>query len=81
MSIARLKELSDVADVQVWLYQALPVWRLFGLDETLYVSSFSDGWEGHESPTYKISPGAGGALYGGFRRTFTDLLAHAQRVI
>jgi transcriptional regulator with XRE-family HTH domain len=81
MSIAQLRELSNVADVQVWLYEALPVWRLFGLDETLYVSSFNATWEGHESPTYKISSTAGGALYGGFRRTFHDLLAHARRVI
>lgn len=81
MSIARLRELSDIADVQVWLYRALPVWRLLALDDSLYVSSFTDTWEGHESPTYKISPGAGGALYGGFRRTFTDLLSQAQRVI
>lgn len=80
MSIARLRELSDIADVQVWLYRALPVWRVLGLDDILYVSSFTDSWEGHESPTYKISPGAGGALYGGFRRTFTDLLSQAQRV-
>lgn len=81
MSIAQLRELSAVADVQVWLYEALPIWRLFGLDDTLYVSSFTATWEGHESPTYKISTGAGGALYGGFRRTFTDVLAHAQRVV
>lgn len=81
MSIARLRELSAVADVQVWLYQALPIWRLFGLDDTLYVSSFTASWEGHESPTYKISPGAGGALYSGFSRTFTDVLAHAERVV
>ncbi len=81
MSITRLKELSDVADVQVWLYQSLPVWRLLALDDTLYVSSFTDTWEGHESPTYKISPGTGGALYGGFRRTFADLMSNAQRVI
>jgi transcriptional regulator with XRE-family HTH domain len=81
MSIARLRELSEVADVQVWLYRALPVWRLLGLDDTLYVSSFTDTWEGHESPTYKISPGAGGALYSGFRRTFADLMCSAERVI
>lgn len=81
MSIAQLRELSAVADVQVWLYETLPIWRLFGLDDTLYVSSFTAAWEGHESPTYKISTGAGGALHGGFRRTFTDVLAHAQRVV
>lgn len=81
MSIARLRELSAVADVQAWLYDALPIWRLFGLDDTLYVSSFTATWEGHESPTYKISAGAGGALYAGFRRTFTDVLTHAQRVV
>jgi transcriptional regulator with XRE-family HTH domain len=81
MSIARLRELSEVADVQVCLYRSLPVGRLLGLDDMLYVSSFTDSWEGHESPTYKISPGAGGALYGGFRRTFTDLMSQAQRVI
>ncbi|GAA1380884.1 helix-turn-helix domain-containing protein [Catellatospora chokoriensis] len=81
MSIARLRELSAVANVQVWLYRTQPVWRLFGLDDTLYVSAFTADREGHESPTYKISTVAGGTLYAGFRRSFTDILAHAQRVV
>lgn len=81
MSIARLRRLSDTADVSVWLYRTLPVWRLFRFDDVLYVSSFSAMWEGHESHTYKISSTTDGALYEGFRRTFDDILHHAQRVV
>lgn len=81
LSIARVRELADTVDLQVYLYDTLPIWRLVGLDDTLYASTFAEQWEGHESPTYKVVNTTGGALYRGFRRTFEDLRQRAERVI
>lgn len=63
------------------MYDVLPAWRVIGLDDTLYVSTFADRWEGHESPTYKVVKTDGGALFHGFRRTFDGLRERARRVI
>jgi hypothetical protein len=80
-SISRVRELADVVDLEIYLYDRLPVWRLVGLDDTLYAATFADRWEGHESPTYKLVSTPGGALYSGFRRTFEDLRQRAERVV
>jgi hypothetical protein len=79
LCLARLAELRRDG-LNVYLYDALPVWRLIGLDDTLYVSAFATQWEGHESPTYKIVSTSGGALYCGFTRTFQDLQDRAAKV-
>jgi transcriptional regulator with XRE-family HTH domain len=81
MSLSRLRELSESVRLEVHLYDSLPTWRLLGLDDTLYVSTFADRWEGHESPTYKVVKTEGGALYHGFRRMFDDLRDRATQVI
>jgi hypothetical protein len=81
LSIARLQEMTMTASIEVYLTDTLPVWRLIGCDDTLFVSAFATSWEGHESPTYKIASTVGGALYTGFRRTLEDLCDRAQRVI
>jgi hypothetical protein len=79
LSVARLAELHH-PQLSVYLYGALPVWRIVAVDDTLYVSAFAH-WEGHESPTYKIVNTSGGALYHGFVRTLRDLRDRAKRVI
>jgi len=81
LAIARLRELADRVDLQVYLYDTMPIWRLIRLDETIYVSTFAEQWEGHESPTYKMPNIAGGALYRGFRRAFEDLCQRGERVV
>jgi transcriptional regulator with XRE-family HTH domain len=81
LSLVRLRELAADVPTEVYLYDALPVWRMIGMDDTLYVSSFSAQWEGHESPTYKLMNTTGGALFRGFRRTFDDLRDGAHRII
>lgn len=80
-SISRVRELGDIVDLEIYLYDTLPVWRLVGLDDTLYAATFAERWEGHESPTYKLVSTPGGALYCGFRRTFEDLRQRAERVV
>lgn len=78
---ARLRELAEVGHVEVYRYRVLPVWRIIRLDTTLYVSAFDAGWEGHESPTYKVLATPHGPLYRGWRRGFDALIEDAERVI
>jgi hypothetical protein len=54
---------------------------VIAIDDTLYVSTFAEIWEGHESAVYRIVPTAAGPLYRGFRRSFEDLRIHASRII
>jgi transcriptional regulator with XRE-family HTH domain len=83
LAVARLRELSERSGiaVQVYQYGSLPVWRLIGIDGTLYVSAFDETWEGHESAVYKITETPGGALHRGFRRHFEDLCRSSTRVM
>ncbi|MCF2526513.1 helix-turn-helix domain-containing protein [Yinghuangia soli] len=74
---ARLRELSDVCDIEVYWYRTIPTWRLVRVDETVYVSAFDAGWEGHESATYKVMETPYGPLYRGFRRMFDALVGDA----
>jgi hypothetical protein len=62
-------------------YATLPTWRLIGLDDTLFVSTFDAEWEGHASPIYRVEAGTGGALYRGFRRMFQDMIDTSERFI
>jgi hypothetical protein len=82
LAIERLRELASQPgiDLAVYIYDARPVWRVIGLDDTLYVSGFAS-WEGHSSTMYKLLPTAGGALHHGFRRTLDDLSATSQRIV
>jgi hypothetical protein len=54
---------------------------MISIDSTLFVSTFAPDWEGHESPVYKLVSTQIGPLYGGFRRTFEDLLERSTRTI
>ncbi|MEZ0069468.1 transcriptional regulator with XRE-family HTH domain [Streptacidiphilus sp. MAP12-20] len=76
---ARLKELTDVCDVETYRYRLLPTWRLIRLDTTLFLSAFDEGWEGHESATYKIMQTPHGPLFRGFRRMYEAMLAASER--
>jgi len=82
MAIERLRELTGQPgiDLAVYVYDARPVWRVIGLDDTLYVSGFAS-WEGHSSTMYKLLPTAGGALHHGFRRMLDDLSATSKRIV
>jgi transcriptional regulator with XRE-family HTH domain len=78
---ARLRELADSSDVQVYRYRMLPTWRLIRTDSTMFVSAFDAGWEGHESATYKVMETPHGPLYRGFRRMFEAIIDGAQRTV
>jgi hypothetical protein len=80
---AKLHEVASMPRIslEVYGYDALPVWRLIGIDDTLYVSTFAEAWEGHESAVYKVVPTPLGPLHRGFQRMFEDLCDHATRII
>ncbi|MEU8567651.1 helix-turn-helix transcriptional regulator [Streptomyces pathocidini] len=78
---ARLRELADTCDVQVYRYGMLPTWRLIRTDSTMFVGAFDAGWEGHESATYKVMETPHGPLYRGFRRMFEALVREAERTV
>jgi transcriptional regulator with XRE-family HTH domain len=78
---ARLRELADSCDIQVYRYRMLPTWRLIRTDSTMFVSAFDAGWEGHESATYKVMETRHGPLFRGFRRMFDAVIDGAQRTV
>ncbi|MET7781499.1 helix-turn-helix transcriptional regulator [Streptomyces mirabilis] len=78
---ARLRELADSSDIQVYRYRMLPTWRLIRTDSTMFVSAFDAGWEGHESATYKVMETPHGPLFRGFRRMFDAVIDGAQRTV
>jgi hypothetical protein len=82
LAVERLRQLAlrPGVDLALYLYDTRPVWRVIGLDDTLYVSGFAT-WEGHSSTMYKLLPTAGGALHKGFRRMLDDLAATSARVV
>lgn len=78
---ARLRELAESCDIQVYRYGMLPTWRIIRTDSTMFVGAFDAGWEGHESATYKVMETPHGPLYRGFRRMFEAILAGAKRTV
>jgi hypothetical protein len=84
LSLARLREVTatdQTIDLEVGLYDRLPVWRLIRLDDVQYVSAFDAAWEGHESAVYEIPDSPRGAFWAGFRRLFEDIRDNARIVI
>jgi hypothetical protein len=80
---AQLRELCSKSRIKLELYEydVLPVWRLVALDGTLFVSTFREDREGHESAVYKVVPTPEGSLHRGFCRLFEDLRQQARQVI
>ncbi|MFV8127561.1 helix-turn-helix domain-containing protein [Streptomyces syringium] len=78
---ARLRELTEAGDVQVYRYRMLPTWRVIRLDNIMFVSAFDAGWEGHESAVYKVMETPHGPLYRGCRRMFEALVEDGERSV
>lgn len=78
---ARLRELSSVCDLQVYRYGMHPTWRIIKLDDTMFVSAFDAGWEGHESAAYKVMKTPNGPLYRGFQRMFASMIETGIRTV
>lgn len=78
--LAELKLHPGIA-LEAYRYAALPVWRIIATDETTFVSTFDESWEGHESPVCRIDVGSGRSLHRGFRRMIDELAATSERFI
>jgi transcriptional regulator with XRE-family HTH domain len=78
---ARLREMAATVPVEVYRYRALPTWRIIRCDEVLYLSAFTAGWEGHESPVYKVVQTANGPLYQGMRRMLDAMFDDSARTV
>jgi transcriptional regulator with XRE-family HTH domain len=78
---SRLRELGGSIRVNLWYYREPPTWRIVRLDATLYVSVFTETWEGHESGIYRLASTERGPLYHGFRRMFEVMLRGSERVL
>ncbi len=78
--LAELKLHPGIA-LEAYRYAALPVWRVIATDETTFVSTFDEGWEGHESPVCRIDVASGRSLHRGFRRMVDELAATSERFI
>ncbi|MEU0845801.1 helix-turn-helix transcriptional regulator [Streptomyces sp. NPDC005962] len=81
LSETRLRELSDVCDLRLYRYDMRPTWRVIRVDDTMFVSTFDVGWEGHESAAYKVVEGPQGPLFRGFQRMFESMVNDGIRVI
>jgi hypothetical protein len=83
LALARLAEIAELPGVtaEVYRYATLPVWRIVAVDDTLFVATFAESWEGHESAVYKLVPTTAGTLHRGFRRMFDDIRHRAERII
>jgi transcriptional regulator with XRE-family HTH domain len=78
---ARLRELAEMCQIEVYRYGMLPTWRVIRTDSVMFVGAFDAGWEGHESPTYKVMSTPHGPLFRGFSRMFDAILAGAERTV
>lgn len=79
----KLKDLSTEPGIamQAYRYAGLPVWRIITVDDTAFVSTYDEDWEGHNSPVHRIEAPGDGALFKGFRRMFNELAATAEQFI
>jgi hypothetical protein len=60
-------------NVQYRLYNQLPVWRLLRIDDSMFVSAFLPGKDGHTGPMYQIHRGAAMTLFPAFARQFDEI--------
>jgi transcriptional regulator with XRE-family HTH domain len=81
LAIARIRELAATGDVELCVYDGLPIWRVLAVDDLMYVSAFDSDWEGHSSAMYKLAPTPYGALHRGLRRQFEELRRGAHRLL
>lgn len=81
--IARLHDwLRSAANLEVACYDQLPVWRLIGIDSTVYVGTFAEAWEGPPVAVVQAHRVAGGGCCSvGCAGTLEDLRQHAKPII
>jgi hypothetical protein len=83
LAIQRMKELDALKhhEVEVYLYDRQPCWRIISLDGTQYISMFGRKIEGHRAKMYKIDGTKNSTLHEGFSRMFEEMCQSAEKVI
>ncbi|MFC5180315.1 helix-turn-helix domain-containing protein [Actinomadura harenae] len=81
LSLTRLAELAELphTDIEIRLYEELPIWRMLAFDDMLFLSAFGVDHEGHRSGVYKLTAATDGVLHAGFRRHYEDLWRRSRR--
>jgi hypothetical protein len=83
LAVQRMKELAalDHHDLEVYLYDRQPCWRLISIDQTHFISVFGPQIEGHRSKMYKINGAKRSTLHEALGRMFEEMCATGQRII
>ena len=70
LALGRLADLAGCPGLRLRtaVYDTLPVWRMLGFDQVLYLSAFTPAAEGHRSGMYKLAAAGDGVLHAGFCR-------------
>jgi helix-turn-helix protein len=76
-----LEKLAIDAELSVYLYDELPVWRLIRIDQVLYASSYASRRSGPHTPIYKLTGAVDGGLHAGLQRAIDELAARSRKVI
>ena len=81
LGLARLRELKRHSphEIDIRLYDELPVWRIIGFEDVAFVSTYVPGREGQLSHMFKIVPQEGGVLYAAFTRMFERMFDAGAR--
>jgi hypothetical protein len=83
LAVQRMRELAELNhhDLEVYLYDRQPCWRLISVDQTHFVSVFGQRIEGHRSRMYRIDGTKRSTLHEALGRMFEEMCATGQRII
>lgn len=83
LSIQRMKEIADlrVHDVEVYLYDRRPTWRIIALDSNYFVSAFGLHVEGHRALMYRVDGTKRSTLFDALSRMFDEMCDTGERIV
>lgn len=83
LAIERMRELAALGrhDVEIYLYDRQPCWRIIALDETYFVSVFGATVEGHRATMYRLDARRRSTLTVALARMFDELCLSGTRII
>lgn len=71
LKVSELNKLLGPCKIQLRYYDMLPTWRLYLFDDSIFISSFLEDKEGHDTTVYQVT--AGSDLYRAFERCFDHM--------
>lgn len=83
LAIQRMKELAalNLHDVEVYLYDRRPSWRVIALDSSYFVSAFGLHVEGHRALMYRIDGARKSTLFDALSRMFEEMCETGERIV